>query len=69
MPEDFKPGPPNFNLYIADDEGNIDFKDRSRSGGLWTKEKDGKTYYTGKVAGRRVVMFPFKKRDESEEEW
>ena len=67
---DFTPGPPKFNLYIADDEGNIDFKDRERSGGLWSKEKDGKTYYTGKVAGRRVVMFPFTPRDQKEsEEW
>ena len=74
MPEDFKPGPPNFNLYIADDNGHIDFKDRNRSGGLWKKEKEGKTYYTGKVAGRRVVMFKFvpkKQSGQSEEpeEW
>jgi len=66
---DFTPGPPKFNLYIADDEGNIDFKDRERSGGLWSKEKDGNTYYTGKVAGRRVVMFPFKPKEQKDEEW
>jgi len=73
MPDDFKPGPPKFNLYIADDNGNIDFKDRERSGGLWEKERDGKKYYTGKVAGRRVVIFPFvpknKGQQEEAEEW
>ena len=73
MADDFKPGPPTYNLYIADDQGNVDFSDRSRSGGLWKKEKDGKTYYTGKVANRRVVMFKFvpkgKSQQDESEEW
>jgi hypothetical protein len=67
MPDDFKPSPPYFNLYIADDEGNIDWKDRSRSGGLWKKEKNGKVYFTGKIAGRRLVMYPNEEVTEPEE--
>ena len=66
MAEDFTPSPPAFNLYVSDAEGNIDFKDRSRSGGLWSNEKDGKVYYTGKINGKRLVMYPFTPRDKSE---
>lgn len=64
---DFVKSPPDWNVYVADapgDEGNIDFKDRSRSGGLWPA-RDGKTdqngnvYYIGKIGGRRVVMYKF----------
>lgn len=69
MPDDFKPSPPEFNLYVGDDEGNIDFKDRSRSGGLWKKEKGGKIYFAGKVGGKRVVMFPNEKKSEDDPEW
>ena len=69
MPDDFKPSPPYFNLYIADDEGNIDWKDRSRSGGLWKKEKEGKVYFTGKVAGKRVVMYVNEIDEQPKEEW
>ena len=70
MPDDdFKPSPPYFNLYIADDEGNIDWKDRERSGGLWKREKNGKVYFTGKVAGKRVVMYPNEPPDTAKEEW
>jgi hypothetical protein len=69
MTDDFKATPPYFNIYIADDEGNIDFKDRGRSGGLWKKEKNGKVYFTGKVAGRRVVMFPVEGPEEKKEEF
>lgn len=74
---DFTPGPPDWNLYIADDEDNIDFKDRARSGGLWPardgkKDQNGNVYYTGKVAGRRVIMYklvPKDQREQREEEW
>ena len=66
---DFTPSPPEFNLYVSDDEGNIDFKDRTRSGGLWSREKNGKVYFTGKVGGKRVVMFTNEKKPESEPEW
>lgn len=73
MPEDFKPKPPKFNLYWSDDEGNVDFQDDSRQTGMWEKEKDGKTFYTGKVKGtnRRFVMFPVKLRGSSDDdqEW
>ena len=70
MPDDdFKPSPPTFNIYIADDEGNIDWKDRERSGGLWKREKNGKVYFTGKVAGKRVVMYPNEPPDTAKEEW
>lgn len=70
MADDFKPSPPKFNIYWSDDEGNIDFKDTSRQSGLWEKEKDGKTFYTGKVknTNRRFVMFPVVPRDQDEEE-
>jgi len=67
--DDFKPSPPYFQLYIADDEGNIDFKDRERSGGLWKREKNGKSYFTGKVSNRRVVMFVNEIKAEPEAEW
>ena len=63
---DFTPGPPAFNLYVSDDEGNIDFKDRSRSGGLWLNKKNDKVYYTGKVGGKRLVMYPFEPRVKAE---
>lgn len=69
MPDDFKPSPPDFNIYVADDEGNIDFKDRTRSGGLWGREKNGKTYFAGKVGGKRVVMFPVEDQAAPKEEW
>jgi hypothetical protein len=68
MTDDFKPGPPRFNLYIADENGQIDFRDRDRSGGLWVRERDGKKYYTGKVAGRRVMMYPVVPKDENKQE-
>ena len=63
---DFTPSPPAFNLYVSDEEGNIDFKDRSRSGGLWKNEKNGKTYYTGKVGGKRLVMYPFEPKGKTQ---
>ena len=69
MSDDFKPSPPEFNLYVADDEGNIDFRDRERSGGLWKKEKSGKVYWSGKVGGKRVIMFPNEKKEEDEKDW
>ena len=69
MPEEFVASPPYFQLYIADDEGNIDWKDRSRSGGLWKKEKNGKVYFTGKVAGKRVVMYINEVDEQPKEEW
>jgi hypothetical protein len=65
----FVPSPPEFNIYVSDDEGNIDFKDRGRSGGLWKREKDGKVYFAGKVGGKRVVMFPNEAKTEEKEQW
>ncbi|KKN78976.1 hypothetical protein LCGC14_0344520 [marine sediment metagenome] len=69
MTDEFVPSPPEFNLYVGDDEGNIDCKDRTRSGGLWEREKDGKIYWVGKVGGKRVVMFSAKKAEDAKEEW
>ncbi len=69
MSDDFVPSPPDFNIYVSDDEGNIDFKDRERSGGLWKKEKNGKVYWAGKCGGKRLVMFPNEARKEDAQEW
>lgn len=66
MSDDFKPSAPDFQMYIADDEGNIDFRDRERSGGLWKKEKEGKVYFSGKVSNRRVLVFINEKKSEEE---
>ncbi|MCK5016059.1 MAG: hypothetical protein KAS32_03215 [Candidatus Peribacteraceae bacterium] len=68
---DFTPGPPAWNLYVSDAEGNIDFKDRDRSGGLWPslkKDKHGKTFFTGKIGGKRIIMFQFTPRGEAKSE-
>ena len=68
---DFTPGPPKWNLYVSDAEGNIDFTDRTRSGGLWPsqkKDKHGKAFYTGKVGGKRIVLFEFTPRSEQQTE-
>ena len=67
---DFTPGPPAWNLYVSDGEGNINFKDRERSGGLWPsekKDKHGKTFFTGKVGGKRIIMFAFTPKGETTE--
>jgi hypothetical protein len=75
MADDFVPSAPKWNAYIEDDQGNIDYKDRSRSGGLWPGKKldsNGKTYYQGKVAGRRIQIYEFvpkEEREQKEEEW
>ena len=70
MPDDdFKPSPPYFQMYIADDNGDVDFKNRNLSGGLWKKEKGNKVYFTGKVAGKRVIMFINEPPETAKEEW
>jgi len=74
---DFTPGPPAWNLYVSDGEGNIDFKDRERSGGLWPAadgkvDRSGNVYYTGKVGGKRVIMYQFtpkKQENQTEGSW
>jgi hypothetical protein len=69
---DFEAKPPVFQLYLSDSEGNIDFKDRDRSIGLWArdnKDSNGNTYYGGKKGNRRVVMYkvvPREQRDNDE---
>ena len=67
---DFVPSPPEFNLFFSDEEGNIDFKNRDQQSGLWSKEKNGKVYWTGKIKGtnRRFVMFRNERKNE-EPEW
>ena len=35
---DFKPRPPEIQMYLKDEEGKADFKDRSRSFGIWLGE-------------------------------
>lgn len=55
---DFTPSPPAFRIFIADAEGNINFKKATIA--VWPKTKDdGTEYYVGKVDGtdRRVVMY------------
>lgn len=66
MAEEFKASPPEFNLYWSDENGNIDLKDRENSSGLWKKEKNGRTYWSGKnkATGRRFLMFPNQKKNE-----
>ena len=36
---DFKPRPPEIQMYLKDEEGKADFKDRSRSFGIWLGDK------------------------------
>lgn len=62
---DFVKTLPTWNVYVADaegDEGKINFRDRTRSGGLWPArdgkvDGNGNVYYVGKIGGRRVVMY------------
>ena len=72
---DFVKTPPYWNLYVADapePEGKIDFKDRTRSGGLWPArdekvDSNGNVYYAGKIGNRRVMMYKFVPKEEREQ--
>ena len=69
MPDDFVPGPPDFQLYEENEQGDMIWKDRTHSGGMWKREKEGKVYWVGKVGGKRRVMYAVEKAEDAKESW
>ena len=58
MAEDFTPSKPPFTLFVADEEGNIDFRNRDMQTGMWLKVKDTGCFLNGKLknSNQRFLM-------------
>ena len=57
---EFKPRPPDVQVYLKDGEGKIDTKDRDRNFGMWlgdTLTKNGNQYLNGKHKDQGMVAF------------
>ena len=57
---DFTPRPPDIQVYLKDEEGKIDTKDRSRSFGFWLGDKltkNGNQHLSGKHKDQGMVAF------------
>jgi len=56
MADDFNPSAPVARLYKADEQGNIDFKDRDTNSGLWVSWKDNGPYLKGRIGQTRYLI-------------